>query len=112
VPDERSAQAALHPLTLGIVAGLFFGKPLGIFTATRLAVACNIAPIPHGVSWRLIYAIATIAGIGFTMSLFIGQLAFPHAKTQQAITLGILAASCASALIGVLLLRHSLRQRE
>ena len=97
--------ALLSPLPLGIAAGLFIGKQLGIFGATLLAVRMGVARLPDATSPRTLYAIATIAGIGFTMSLFIGQLAFSDAAHQHALKLGVLAGSACSAIAGLALLR-------
>src|SRR3546814_9395212 len=64
------------PMPIGIAAGLFIGKQLGIFSAVWLAVKTGFAARPRGATWLQIYAVAVICGIGFTMSLFIGGLAF------------------------------------
>jgi NhaA family Na+:H+ antiporter len=98
--------ALLAPLPLGIAAGLFLGKQIGIFGAVRLAVRFGLAPQPQGTTWLQIYGMATLCGIGFTMSLFIGALAFPAdpALVEQA-KIGTLIGSFASALAGYALLR-------
>jgi NhaA family Na+:H+ antiporter len=98
--------ALLAPLPLGIAAGLFLGKQVGIFGAVRLAVRFGLAPQPQGATWLQIYGVATLCGIGFTMSLFIGALAFPAdpALVEQA-KIGTLIGSFASALAGYGLLR-------
>jgi NhaA family Na+:H+ antiporter len=94
------------PLPLAILAGLFLGKQLGIFGAIRLAVRAGLAPHPAGTSWRQLYGAAILCGIGFTMSLFIGALAFPGeaARIDEA-KLGTLAGSVLSALAGYVILR-------
>jgi len=96
------------PLPLAVALGLFLGKQIGIFTAIRLCVRCGIAPMPRGATWLQIYGLALLCGIGFTMSLFIGTLAFPGAPhlAEQA-KAGILAGSCLSALAGFALLRFA-----
>ena len=96
----------IAPLPLGIAIGLFFGKQLAIFGAVRLCVALRLAARPQGASWRQIYGVAMLCGIGFTMSLFIGTLAFPDqpAPVEEA-KLGVLMGSFLSALGGYLLLR-------
>ncbi len=98
----------LSPLPLGIAAGLFIGKQIGIFAAVRLSVALGIAARPRGATWLQIYAVALLCGIGFTMSLFIGGLAFPGhpALTEQA-KIGTLAGSFLAALTGFVLLRFA-----
>jgi NhaA family Na+:H+ antiporter len=96
----------LAPLPLGIAFGLFLGKQLGIYGAIRLSVRFGLAPRPEDASWLQIYAMATLCGIGFTMSLFIGALAFPGdpALVEQA-KIGTLIGSLVSALAGYALLR-------
>lgn len=96
-------------LPLGIAAGLFFGKQLGIFGATYGAVKLGFAPRPKGASWPVIYSVSLIAGIGFTMSLFIGLLAFQDESLHKAIKLGVFAGSLASAIMGAAMLRLALR---
>ena len=98
----------LSPLPAGIALGLFLGKQLGIFAAVRLAVALGIAARPRGATWLQVYGVALLCGIGFTMSLFIGGLAFPGqpALADQA-KIGILAGSLLSALAGYALLRFA-----
>lgn len=96
----------LSPLPLGIALSLFLGKQLGIFAAVRLAVAAGIAPRPRGASWLQIYGVALLCGIGFTMSLFIGGLAFPgRPDLAEQAKLGTLAGSLLSALAGYAVLR-------
>lgn len=95
-----------HPLPLAILAGLFIGKQLGIFGAVWIAVRVGIAPQPNGTSWRQIYGASLLCGIGFTMSLFIGALAFPgNSALIDEAKIGILAGSLLSAVCGYLLLR-------
>lgn len=67
---------ALALLPLGIAAGLFVGKQVGVFTAVRVAVALRLAKRPAHADWRQVYAVSLLCGVGFTMSLFIGSLAF------------------------------------
>jgi NhaA family Na+:H+ antiporter len=98
-----SLRDLLQPIPLGIVLGLFVGKQLGVFTFAWLAVKLGIARLPDGVAFRHVYGAAILCGIGFTMSLFIGMLAFDPAAIGQAIVidrLGILTASLLSALAG------------
>jgi NhaA family Na+:H+ antiporter len=103
----------LAPLPLGVAAGLFVGKQLGIFGAIRLAVRFGLARPPQDATWLQLYAMATLCGIGFTMSLFIGALAFPDdpALVEQA-KIGTLIGSFASALAGYALLRLAPAQRR
>jgi NhaA family Na+:H+ antiporter len=96
----------LSPLPLGIAAGLFLGKQAGVFGSIWIAVRMRIAARPPGTSWRQLYGMALLAGIGFTMSLFIGGLAFPDApQLADQVKIGVLAGSLLSALTGYLVLR-------
>jgi NhaA family Na+:H+ antiporter len=100
------------PLPLGIAAGLFVGKQVGIFGAVWLAVRFGMASKLPGASWLQIYAVALLCGIGFTMSLFIGALAFPSAPALvEEAKIGVVMGSLASALVGFVILRFA-RQRE
>ena len=71
-----SVQTLFDPLPIGILLGLFVGKPLGIFSISYLAVKSGIAKLPRGVTLREIFAVNVLCGIGFTMSMFIASLAF------------------------------------
>ena len=94
------------PLPLAIVAGLFLGKQLGVFGAIWLAVKAGLAPQPDHTRWSELYGASVLCGIGFTMSLFIGALAFPASPTEvEAAKLGTLAGSILSALLGFAVLR-------
>ena len=97
----------LAPLPLAIALGLFVGKQVGIFLSIRAAVGLGLAPRPAGVTWRQLYGAAVLCGIGFTMSLFIGALAFADPALVDAAKIGTLAGSLASALLGFALLRTS-----
>jgi NhaA family Na+:H+ antiporter len=92
----------LQSVPLGIALGLLVGKPLGIVGATWLAVKGGLAPRPEGASWRQILGIGMLGGIGFTMSLFIGTLAFPDPVHAAQLRLGVLAGSIVSAVVGYL----------
>jgi Na+:H+ antiporter, NhaA family len=93
-----------HPVSLGIIAGLVVGKPLGIFAMSWLAVKSRRGALPEGVAWPHLFGAAALAGIGFTMSLFISDLAFDDELLAATAKVGILAASIASALVGVAVL--------
>ena len=95
-----SPRDLVQPIPLGIAAGLFLGKTIGIFGATWLAVQARIARPPEGATWQHILGVAMLGGIGFTMSLFIGMLAFPDPDKAAALRLGVLAGSIISALAG------------
>lgn len=106
-----SAATLLEPLPLGIALGLFLGKQCGIFGATWAGVKLGIASKPQGTSWKLLYAIAIIAGIGFTMSIFIGLLAFKGVMVQNEIKLGVMAGSLLSAMAGAIVLALATRKK-
>ncbi|MBM4234644.1 MAG: Na+/H+ antiporter NhaA [Gammaproteobacteria bacterium] len=89
-----------EPVALGIILGLFFGKQLGVFAACWLAVRSGIAQLPAGSDWRSLHGVAIITGIGFTMSLFVGALAFPGGEHDTEVRLGVLAGSALSAIVG------------
>ncbi|WP_128892132.1 Na+/H+ antiporter NhaA [Erythrobacter sp. HKB08] len=97
--------ALLAPLPLGIALGLLVGKQIGIVGFAWLAAKTGISRLPEGISWRQLWGLSLIAGIGFTMSLFIGNLAFVDAAQVDAVKLGVLAGSLVSALAGIALLR-------
>jgi len=89
-----------EPATLGIILGLFFGKQFGVFAACWLAVRIGVAQLPTGSTWRSLHGVAILTGIGFTMSLFVGALAFPDGAYQTEVRLGVLTGSALSALGG------------
>ena len=94
------------PLVLaGVIAGRVLGKPAGILLAVWLALRLRLGAWPAGVSWRHLVGVATIAGIGFTVPLFVADLAFPGGGFEAAIKLGLLLASVVAGLAGVLILR-------
>ncbi|MBC8074872.1 MAG: Na+/H+ antiporter NhaA [Chloroflexales bacterium] len=100
--------SASLPLILCIVAGLVLGKPLGLLGACWLATRTGIATLPAGVSWRHMLGVGILAGVGFTMSLFIAALAFADPATLIAAKLGVLAASLVAGISGVLVLSRVL----
>ena len=95
----------LAPLPLAIAAGLFLGKQIGIFASMRVAVALGLATRPSGANWLQVYGVALLCGIGFTMSLFIGGLAFADPVLLAEVKIGVLGGSITSAVAGYLLLR-------
>ena len=99
--------SAFAPLPLAIALGLFVGKQVGVFGSVWLAVRLKIATRPAGASWSQIYGVALLCGIGFTMSLFIGGLAFPAQPEADAVKIGALMGSLLSAVAGVLVLRFA-----
>ena len=102
---------AFAGIPIGIAAGLFVGKQLGVFTFSWLAIRLGFADCPRDASMPQLYGISVLCGIGFTMSLFIGLLAFESAtQLQDGVKVGVLAGSLASALLGVLVLAVSKRE--
>ena len=95
----------LEPLPLGIALGLFFGKQIGIFCITWLLVKTRLVSKPEGTSWAHLYGVSIIAGIGFTMSLFIGLLAFSDIHLQEMVKVGVIGGSLLSTVWGLIVLR-------
>ena len=101
-----SIASVLGPVPLGIALGLFLGKQLGVFGFAWAAIRAGLADLPANATWTQLYGVALLCGIGFTMSLFIGLLAFPASpEFTDATKIGVLAGSLVSALTGALLLR-------
>ncbi|MES2141663.1 MAG: Na+/H+ antiporter NhaA [Pseudomonadota bacterium] len=90
----------VHPLPLGIIAGLFLGKQCGILGASWLTIKAKWAKLPYKTNWQHIYGTALICGIGFTMSLFIANLAFANTETSSLVRLGVLTGSALSGILG------------
>jgi len=103
----------LHPVPLGIAAGLFVGKQLGVFLFCWIGVRFGLARLPDDLSWMQVYGIALLCGVGFTMSLFLGSLAFESSGVNLLFDdrLGIIAGSLLSGIGGYLVLRASLPRR-
>jgi NhaA family Na+:H+ antiporter len=99
------AEALTSPVALGIVVELVLGKQLGITLFAWLAVKSGISELPRGISWRHVYGAGWLAGIGFTMSLFISDLAFDDDQLVGVAKLGILVASLIAGVVGWLILR-------
>ncbi len=103
----------ISPLPVGIALGLFLGKQIGIFGAIWAMVRLDAADAPAHATWRQIWGMATICGIGFTMSLFIGALAFAEGSgAMDAVKVGVLAGSLLSGLGGWLILAGASPQRS
>lgn len=99
-----------HPALLGVSLGLLLGKPLGILFAAWLVVRMRWADLPTGATWLQVAGLACLGGIGFTMSLFIAELAFPgEASLLHHAKLGILIGTFVSAILGTILLRRAMR---
>lgn len=102
----------LAPLPLGIAAGLIIGKQVGVFGATWLVVKSGMARLPDQVTWQHVYGLSCLAGIGFTMSLFIGSLSFTDQALMNGVRLGVIAGSLVSAVIGYTVLRQAAVRKE
>ena len=100
-----SLEMLLHPITLGTALGLFFGKQIGIMLITAFCVLTKICKLPKNVNWPQYYAMSLITGIGFTMSLFIGTLAFDNIDSQTFVRLCVISGSFLSGVSGYILLR-------
>jgi NhaA family Na+:H+ antiporter len=96
-----------EPVTLGVAAGLVLGKQLGVSGAVWLAVRFRLGRLPEKTGWLHVYGVSMLCGIGFTISLFIGALAFAAADAQAEAKLGVLAGSLVSGLLGWLVLRFA-----
>ena len=109
--DGLSIDTLLEPIPLGIIMGLFFGKQIGIMLFCFIAIKSGIASLPNEINWKQLYGVALLCGVGFTMSLFIGALAFEQGGTEATLMndrLGILAGSAISAIAGYLYLNKVL----
>ena len=104
--------ALTAPLPLAIAMGLFLGKQIGIFTSIWLSVKLGIAARPHNASWMQVFGVAVLCGIGFTMSLFIGGLAFAGPAQGDAVKIGVLMGSLLSAILGYSILRFAASRKR
>jgi NhaA family Na+:H+ antiporter len=107
-----SFASLLDPLPLGIAAGLFIGKQVGVFSFSFLSVKLGLCRLPRGVGWKQVYGVACLTGIGFTMSLFIGTLAFDTAEQLNAVRLGVIMGSVLSTILGVVVLKRAIAQMD
>ena len=111
--DGMSVGTLVAPLTLGVAGGLVVGKFVGVFGSVALMVRLGFAHLPAQASWGQMFGVALLCGIGFTMSLFIGLLAFAgNSALQDEVKLGILAGSAIAALLGAAVLVNSNRESE
>jgi NhaA family Na+:H+ antiporter len=100
------------PVSLGVAAGLLLGKPLGVFGATALMIGLKVARRPMGAGWLELFGVALLCGVGFTLSLFLGELAFPDsAATQSQVRAGVIAGSLLSTLAGMAVLAWAQARR-
>lgn len=101
----------MHPVTLGVMLGLFLGKQAGVMLATYTACRIGLCRLPEGINWRHFYGMALLTGIGFTMSLFIGTLAFADPALSTPVRLGVISGSLLSVICGVAVLRYASQPR-
>jgi NhaA family Na+:H+ antiporter len=109
--DAGFLDALAHPVTLGVIGGLVLGKPIGILVFSWLAMAGGLAERPRGVSTRQMLGVGVLGGIGFTMSLFIGSLAFGESPMLENAKVGILTASAIAGMVGATVLMGGRRER-
>ena len=103
----------LEPVPLGIVCGLFFGKQIGVFAFSYVSIKMKLAEMPKNSNWVKFYAVGILTGIGFTMSLFVGNLAFvEHPEYLDGVKVGVLVGSFLSALVGYFMLLFAIRNNH
>ena len=108
------AEQVFHNVPLGIALGLFIGKQIGVFGFCWIAIKAKLINLPAGMSWSSLYGTAALCGVGFTMSLFIGSLAFEESNVNLLFDdrLGIIIGSLASGIVGYIVLRFSLHSNN
>ena len=111
--DGITFSSLTNPVPLGIMSGLFVGKQVGVFFFCWVVVALGLARLPEGIDWKMLYGVGILCGIGFTMSLFIGGLAFEQNSGINLIDdrIGILSGSLLSGVVGYLYLRTVLPEK-
>jgi NhaA family Na+:H+ antiporter len=108
-----SAATLVEPVPLGIALGLFLGKLIGVFGASFLLIKAGVAKLPESAGWTELAGVALLCGIGFTMSLFIGSLAFEQqsGKFDGLLRLGVISGSITSAIAGYVVLAFAAKRR-
>ena len=100
-----SINTIMNPVPLGILCGLFFGKQIGVFVFSYLSIKFNLAEMPSNSNWIKLYGVGILTGIGFTMSLFVGNLAFvENNQYMDGVKIGVLTGSLLSSIVGYILL--------
>ncbi len=108
--EGLNISSVLNPVPLGIICGLFFGKQLGVFLLSYISIKLNLAEKPNNSNWVSFYAVSVLTGIGFTMSLFVGNLAFANnLEYMSDVKIGVLMGSFLSTIFGYFLLLISLK---
>ena len=102
----------LEPVPMGIATGLVVGKMVGVFGVTFLMVKFGLARLPHGANWAHIFGLACLAGVGFTMSLFIGGLSFSDPAMMNEVRLGVLSGSVVAGVVGYTVLMLASQRQE
>ena len=111
--DGIGLSTLLNPVPLGILCGLFFGKQIGVFLFSYFSVKFNFAQMPTDSTWLSLYAVSVLTGIGFTMSLFVGNLAFVNLTMHlDGVKIGVLVGSLLSTLIGYFLLLIATKKND
>ena len=111
--DGLTFATLLDPVPLGIVLGLFFGKQIGVFVLSYISVKLKLADKPTGSTWTAFYAVSILTGIGFTMSLFVGNLAFANnLEYMDGVKIGVLTGSLLSTLFGYFLLLFASKKND
>lgn len=109
--DGISLSSLFNPVPLGILCGLFFGKQIGVFLFAYISIKLNLAEKPNNSNWMSLYAVSVLTGIGFTMSLFVGNLAFANSPMYlDGVKIGVLSGSLLSTLVGYFLLMFSTKK--
>jgi len=109
---ELNLTSFFHDVSLGIALGLFIGKQVGVMLFTWLSIKFKLAELPKNVTWMQIYGTSLLTGIGFTMSLFIGTLAFQGTEYAMLIRVGVISGSLLSGLAGYFVLKYSIDKNE
>ena len=113
VLEGMSFNSLLSPVPLGILCGLFFGKQIGVFLFSYISVKLKLAEMPSNSNWLKFYGVGILTGIGFTMSLFVGNLAFEEGlANMDGVKIGVLSGSFLSALVGYLVLLISSSKKQ
>ncbi len=109
---DVSVEAMMAPIPLGVALGLFVGKQIGVFGGAWLIIKLGIARLPEGCTWPMMYGVCLLTGVGFTMSLFIGGLAFNGVEQVNMVKLGVLSGSILSGTLGYAVLHFAVRNRR
>ncbi len=110
--EDVGVEQVMSPVPLGIILGLFLGKQLGVFGFCFIAIKLGFAKLPKNVNWTLLYGVALLCGVGFTMSLFIGSLAFEQINDIPLYKdrLGIVIGSLVSGLLGYFVIKSAVKK--